>query len=92
LRPGIYGLGNLLLDSAEVESAKERFREAIAPAPAVEALFGVLAEARIINSEYGTRCSTVLVLGEERVRYAERGFDPAGEAGETLQFEFSVRP
>jgi uncharacterized protein with NRDE domain len=92
LQPGIYGLGNLLLDSPEVESAKERLREAIAPAPAVEALFGVLAEARIINSEYGTRCSTVLVLGEDRIRYAERGFDPAGDAGETLHFEFSVKP
>jgi uncharacterized protein with NRDE domain len=92
LVPGIYGLGNLLLDSPEVEAAKQRFREALEPAPAVEVLFGVLAEARIVNPEYGTRCSTVLVVAEGRVRYAERLFTPDGEAGETLQFEFTVKP
>jgi uncharacterized protein with NRDE domain len=92
LAPGIYGLGNLLLDSPEVEAAKQRFREALEPAPAVEVLFGVLAEARIVNPEYGTRCSTVLVVAEGRVRYAERLFTPDGEAGETLQFEFTVKP
>jgi uncharacterized protein with NRDE domain len=92
LAPGIYGLGNLLLDSPEVEAAKQRFREAIEPAPAVEALFGVLAEARIVNREYGTRCSTVLVVGEGRVRYAERSFAADGAEGETLQFEFTPKP
>jgi uncharacterized protein with NRDE domain len=92
LAPGIYGLGNLLLDSPEVEPAKRRFREAIEPAPAVEALFGVLAEARIVNAQYGTRCSTVLIATKDRVRYAERSFAPDGEAGETLQFEFKVEP
>jgi uncharacterized protein with NRDE domain len=92
LAPGIYGLGNLLLDSPEVEAAKQRFREALEPAPAVEVLFGVLAKARIVNREYGTRCSTVLVVAEGRVRYAERLFTPDGEAGETLQFEFTVKP
>ena len=92
LAPGIYGLGNLLLDSPEVAAAKERFRSAIEPAPAVEALFGVLAGARIIDPEYGTRCATVLMVTENRVRYAERSFGPGGAEGETLQFEFTVKP
>ena len=89
LEPGIYGLGNLLLDSPDVEPAKARFREAISPAPAVENLFQTLAAARITDPVYGTRCSSALILREERLRYAERAFAPDGEAGETLQFEFS---
>ncbi|HEX6412482.1 MAG TPA: NRDE family protein [Burkholderiales bacterium] len=92
LEPGIYGLGNLLLDSPEVEPAKARFREAISPAPAVESLFGTLAAARIVDPVYGTRCSTGLILKETSVRYAERAFAPDGEAGETLHFEFKRAP
>jgi uncharacterized protein with NRDE domain len=92
LPPGIYGLGNLLLDSPEVAAAKERFRSAIEPAPAVEVLFDVLAAARIVDPEYGTRCATVLMVTENRVRYAERSFGPDGAEGETLQFEFTVKP
>lgn len=88
LAPGIYGLGNLLLDSPEVDTAKRRFREAIEPAPAVEPLFAVLEQARILNPEYGTRCSTVLVVTEGRVRYAERSFAPDGAPGDTLHYEF----
>jgi uncharacterized protein with NRDE domain len=92
LEPGIYGLGNLLLDSPEVEPAKARFREAISPAPAVESLFETLAAARITDPVYGTRCSTGLILKETSVRYAERTFAPDGEAGETLHFEFRRAP
>lgn len=92
LEPGIYGLGNLLLDSPEVEGAKQRFREAISPAPAVEALFEVLATARITAPVYGTRCSTVMIAGADRVRYAERSFGPGGEAGETVHFDFKRAP
>lgn len=92
LVPGIYGLGNLLLDSPEVETAKQRFRAAIEPAPAVEVLFGVLAEARIVDTQYGTRCSTIMILNGERVRFAERSFGADGAEGETLQFEFTVKP
>ena len=88
LSPGIYGLGNLLLDSPDTEPAKQRFRAALEPAPAVEALFTVLAAARIVNPAYGTRCATVLLLSEDRVRYAERLFGPDGEAGNTAHFEF----
>jgi len=93
LAPGIYGLGNLLLDSPEMEAAKERLRSAIDPAPAVDSLFTVLAESRILNEEYGTRCSTVMLRAkDDRVRYAERSFGPDGAEGETLQFDFSLTP
>jgi uncharacterized protein with NRDE domain len=92
LVPGIYGLGNLLLDSPEVEMAKQRFRQAIEPAPSVDVLFGVLAEARIIDTQYGTRCSTIMILNADRVRFAERSFGADGAEGETLQFEFTAKP
>jgi uncharacterized protein with NRDE domain len=93
LAPGIYGLGNQLLDSPEVETAKARFREAIAHGAAVEVLFGLLGQARILDPRYGTRCSTVLLAGDDaRVRYAERSFNADGEAGETRHFELTASP
>jgi len=89
LEPGIYGLGNLLLESPEVEPAKERFRAAIDPAPAMEPLFSVLAASKILNGQYGTRCSTILLREKGgRTRYAERVFAADGSDGETRQFEF----
>jgi uncharacterized protein with NRDE domain len=91
LQPGFYGLGNLLLDSPEVEGAKRRFGDALAGGAAIESLFEVLAAARIVHPVYGTRCSTVLTIGE-RVRYAERAFGPDGEPGETRHFEFNPAP
>jgi uncharacterized protein with NRDE domain len=87
LAPGIYGLGNALLDSPDVEPAKRAFARSLEPAPSVETLLEVLGKARIVNPVYGTRCSTALVKGT-RLRYAERVFDPAGEAGETRHYEF----
>ena len=89
LEPGVYGLGNLLLDSPEVKPAKEEFAATIGAAPAAEALFTGLARAKIIGAEYGTRCSTVLLKGEGRsVRYAERSFSADGAGQETLQYQF----
>jgi len=84
LAPGIYGLGNALLDSPDVEPAKQAFADAIT---AVEVLFSVLAKARILNPQYGTRCSTVLLKGE-RTRYVERSFNPDGSEIDTRHFEF----
>ena len=84
LAPGIYGLGNALLDSSDVEPAKQAFADTI---PAVEVLFSVLAKARILNPQYGTRCSTVLLKGE-RTRYVERSFNPDGSEIDTRHFEF----
>ena len=87
LEPGVYGLGNALLDSPEVEDAKRRFDAAVRPAPAVEPLFEVLAAAKILNPEYGTRCSTVLLKRNDgRTRYAERTFSPEGVPGDTVHY------
>jgi len=83
LEPGIYGLGNLLLDSPDVEPRKRRFADALGPGAAVEPLFSVLAEARIVDPIYGTRCSTVF-FGR---RYVERSFAPDGAEQDTLHYE-----
>jgi uncharacterized protein with NRDE domain len=86
LEPGVYGLGNLLLESPDVEPAKERFRAVF---PAMEPLFGVLAASKIVHPQYGTRCSTVLMREKSgRTRYAERVFAADGTDGETRMFEF----
>ena len=87
LDPGIYGLGNALLDAPEVDSIKKAFAADFEAGPAVESLFGVLHKARILNPQYGTRCSTVLLKGK-RIRYAERSFAPDGAEGDTLHYEF----
>jgi uncharacterized protein with NRDE domain len=83
LESGIYGLGNTLLDSPDVEPAKRRFAEALKPGAAVEPLFSVLAGARIIDPVYGTRCSTIH-FGR---RYAERSFSADGAEQDTLHYE-----
>jgi uncharacterized protein with NRDE domain len=83
LAAGIYGLGNALLDSPDVEPRKRSFEEAIATGAAVEPLFSVLATARILDPVYGTRCSTVH-FGR---RYAERTFSPDGSEQDTLHYE-----
>jgi len=89
LAPGIYGLGNLLLDSPEVDGTKKAFAAAIAAGAAVESLFGTVAAARIVSPEYGTRCSTVLLRSSDgRVRYAERSFSSSGADLDTVQHAF----
>lgn len=90
LEPGYYALGNLLLDSPDVLPLKQRAREVIEAAPSAETLFSLTAAARIVDPQYGTRCSTVCMVGKT-VRYAERSFSPEGAEGETLQFEFSAQ-
>ncbi|MGQ0650966.1 MAG: NRDE family protein [Betaproteobacteria bacterium] len=89
LDAGVYGLGNLLLDSPEVEKDKARFAEIIDTAPGLEPLFSALAPARIVNPTYGTRCSTILARNSAHLRYAERSFAPDGTPGETLRFELN---
>jgi uncharacterized protein with NRDE domain len=86
LEPGIYGLGNTLLDAAEVARPKERFTAALGPA--IEPLFSLLAESKIVNERYGTRCSTILMKGKDKVRYAERSFSADGADQETVHYEF----
>ena len=92
LEPGFYGLGNFLLDTPDVDEPKSRFARALDTAVAIEPMLTVLAGSRIVAPQYGTRCSTVLVAGETgAVTYAERAFDPAGAAGETVRFDFRPR-
>ena len=89
--PGIYGLGNDLLDTPEVAEPKAQLGRSIDPGPAVEPLFGVLAAAKIVAAEYGTRCSTVLIHGSDgRIQFAERPFDASGAEGPTVRYEFHV--
>ena len=86
LAPGVYALGNFLLDSEDVAGIRTRFADC---AVAIEPLFGLLATARIVNGSYGTRCSTVLLAGADGChRFAERAFDAQGGEGPTLRFEF----
>ena len=87
LEPGYYALGNLLLDSPDVQAIKHRIADT---PPAVEPYFTVLAGAKIINPEYGTRCSTVLLDAGSEIRYSERSFAPDGADGETVHFEFPI--
>jgi uncharacterized protein with NRDE domain len=84
LGPGVYGLGNALLDSPDVEPRKRRFAEVLESGAAVEPLFSVLAEARIVDPVYGTRCSTVFF---DR-RYAERTFSADGAERDTVHYAF----
>ena len=65
LEPGIYGLGNFLLDAPEVTEPKAQFARALDPALSLEPLFSVLEAAKIVTPEYGTRCATVLIAGED---------------------------
>ena len=86
LEPGFYALGNLLLDTPEVMEVKSRFKDT---ALAIEPLFSLLATAKIVAPEYGTRCSTVLLAQRDGgMRFAERDFDPSGAEGATLRYEF----
>ena len=86
LEPGYHALGNLLLDSPDVQPVKQKVAEL---PPAAEALFSVLAGAKIVNERYGTRCSTILLDTGKEMRYAERTFRPDGSEGETLHFHFN---
>ena len=87
LEPGYYALGNLLLDSPDVQPIKAKAADT---PPSVEALFSVVAQAKIVNDLYGTRCSTVLLDSGKEMRYGERAFGPDGADGTTLHFQFST--
>jgi uncharacterized protein with NRDE domain len=88
LESGFHALGNLLLDTPEVMEVKSRFA---ATGRAIEPQFALLATAKIVAPEYGTRCSTVLLAhGDGRMEYAERPFDANGAEGSTLRYEFAA--
>ena len=45
----------------------------------------------IVGKEYGTRCSTVILIDKEgNVFFSERGFSAKGEQAETVEYEFRV--
>lgn len=51
----------------------------------------MLSAARIISPLYGTRCSTVLLVGRGgRLRFAERAYEANGHEGRTLQYELAL--
>ena len=83
LEPGYYALGNLLLESPDVQPVKRKVADL---PPATEALFTALGEAKIVNERYGTRCSTVLLDSGKDMRYAERTFQADGAAAATVHF------
>ena len=88
LDTGVYGLGNLLLDTPELGESKARLARSIEFAACIESMFDVLAAARIVAPDYGTRCSTVLLRGSDgRIQFAERSYDANGSEGDTLRFE-----
>lgn len=43
----------------------------------------------VVNSLYGTRCSSVIFLGPEQIRFTERGFNSGGQALETRRFHLT---
>jgi uncharacterized protein with NRDE domain len=89
LDPGCYALGNLLLNSPEVLDIRARFEDAPV---AIEPLFALLGQAKIVAPDYGTRCSTVVLAGSSgRIQFAERAFDAAGTDGGTLRYELGAR-
>ena len=89
LEPGTYALGNALLGASDLDEAKGRFAKAIDGSLAAETLFETLVPNRIVNAQYGTRCATILLMGEKSLRYAERSLAGDGEERDTVQFDFA---
>jgi len=90
LEPGVYGLGNLLLDTPDVDAPKKALERVLRDGPALESLFELLKPWKIVAPEYGTRCSTVLVSNGGNALYAERPFDAAGKESPTARYEFKL--
>ena len=91
LGPGIYALGNDLLDTPETAPSRQDFARCLESAISVEGLFGVLHPARIVSPAYGTRCSTVLIReADGRVQFAERAFGADGCEGETTRYDLRL--
>ncbi len=79
---GAEALFRLLADRSPAQDTARAHTGALPPdwARALSAPF-------VLHSEYGTRCSTVLLLEEDgRVYLAERRFDPAGEVSGESEF------
>ena len=83
---GVDGLLGLLADSEQPGDAElpdtgvglERERQ--------------LSAAHVVSADYGTRCSSVLIVDADgRAQFAERSFEPHGAPGETLTYEFALK-
>jgi uncharacterized protein with NRDE domain len=82
----IEPLFELLADRAQAEPAA---LPSTGVAPEWERL---LSSPFIVDSRYGTRCSTVLTIDVDgRARFVERSFDPGGQSTGEARFEFDVR-
>ena len=47
----------------------------------------------IVGADYGTRCSTVLAIGNDgSTRWVERSFDARGDATGEVAFDFALAP
>lgn len=110
--PGVHALSNHLLDTPwpKVRRARDGLARTL-DAPAVDALFALLADDRaapddelpdtgvglamerllsppfIRSAGYGTRCSSVLLAGRERILFAEQTYTADG-TGERSAFGF----
>jgi uncharacterized protein with NRDE domain len=82
---GVEPLFELLADRTQAEATA---LPVTGVAPEWERL---LSSAFIVDSRYGTRCSTVLTIAHDgSARFVERGFDPYGRPTGEAAFEFSV--
>ena len=82
---GVEPLFELLADRTQAEA---KTLPATGVAPEWERL---LSSAFIVDSNYGTRCSTVLTIAHDGgARFVERGFDRRGRLTEESAFQFSV--
>ncbi len=106
LQPGIHGLsngarGDRWFKTARLEDALAEWLERDQP---VERLFAALRDETpqspdpedafspvfIANPAYGTRCSTVILVGDDgRGRIIERSFDASGATTETVELTFN---
>ncbi|HEV8255895.1 MAG TPA: NRDE family protein [Casimicrobiaceae bacterium] len=83
---GVEPLFELLADRTQAEATA---LPVTGVAPEWERL---LSSAFIVDSRYGTRCSTVLTIAHDgSARFVERGFDPHGRLTGETAFEFFVR-
>jgi uncharacterized protein with NRDE domain len=82
---GVEPLFELLADRTQAEATA---LPVTGVAPEWERL---LSSAFIVDSRYGTRCSTVLTIAHDgSARFVERGFDPHGRPTGQAAFEFSM--
>jgi uncharacterized protein with NRDE domain len=82
---GIEPLFELLADRTQAEPA------ALPSTGVASEWERLLSSPFIVDSRYGTRCSTVLTIARDgRARFVERSFDPGGQPTGEAAFEFRI--